>query len=145
MTEQELSQYRAIKCEIEDLSNRIKRLEEKGVQMVADRVKGSSKHFPYIEKYYYITGVDAEEYDKRKILINELQKKRSKKLEELIEMESRIHDYIYMIPDSEIRQIFTFRFIDGLSQEEIGIKLHMDRSGVSKRITKYLDKGKRIR
>jgi len=140
MKEQELSQYRAIKFEIEDLSSRIKMLEQKGIQIVSDRVKGSSKHFPYIEKYFYISGVDPEEEDNRQMLINELQRKRNKKLDELIEMESRIHDYIYMIPDSEIRQIFTFRYIDGLSQEEIGMKLHMDRSGVSKRITKYLEK-----
>jgi len=140
MKEQELSQYRAIKFEIEDLSSRIKMLEQKGIQIVSDRVKGSSKHFPYIEKYFYISGVDPEEEDNRQMLINELQRKRNKKLDELIEMESRIHDYIYMIPDSEIRQIFTFRYIDGLSQEEIGMKLHMDRSGVSKRITKYIEK-----
>lgn len=142
MTEKELIQYRAIKNEIEDLSFRIKRIEEMGAQIITDRVKGSSKHFPYIEKYYYVSGVDSEENDKRKKWIIELQKRRNKKLEELLEMECRIHDYIYMIPDSEIRQIFTFRYIDGLSQEEIGEKLHMDRSGVSKRITKYLGKVK---
>ncbi|HWT74505.1 MAG TPA: hypothetical protein VN258_07265 [Mobilitalea sp.] len=144
MTEYELSQYRAIKNEIEDLSFRIKRLEEMGVPMVSDRVKGSSKHFPYIEKHFYITGVDTEANERRKKWINELQRKRNSKLEELLEMECQIHDYIYTIPDSEIRQIFIFRYVDGLSQEEIGMKLHMDRSGVSKRITKYLgeDKGK---
>lgn len=138
MTEYELNQYRAIKNEIEDLSFRIKRLEEMGVPMVSDRVKGSSKHFPYIEKSFYVTGVDTQANERRKKWINELLRKRNNKLEELLEIECRIHDYIYMIPDSEIRQIFTFRYIDGLSQEEIGLKLHMDRSGVSKRITKYL-------
>jgi DNA-directed RNA polymerase specialized sigma24 family protein len=140
MTEQELSQYRAIKNEIDDLCARIKRLEETGVQMVSDRVRGSSKHFPYIQKYFYITGVDPEEDGRRKKLIQELQKKRNKKLDELLEIESNIHDYIYKIPDSEVRQIFTFRYIDGYSQEEIGSKLHMDRSGISKRITKYLER-----
>jgi DNA-directed RNA polymerase specialized sigma subunit len=140
VTEQILGQYRAIKNEIEDLSFRIKRVEEKGVPMVSDRVRGSSRHFPYIEKYYYITGVDVEEDNKRRKLIQELQRKRNQKLDELLELESIIHDYIYEIPDSEVRQIFIFRYIDGLSQEEIGMKLHMDRSGVSKRITKYLDR-----
>lgn len=142
MTEYELSQYRAIKNEIEDLSFRIKNLEEMGVPIVSDRVKGSSKHFPYIEKHYYVTGVDTQANERRKKWIIELQRKRNNKLEELLEMECRIHDYIYMIPDSEIRQIFTFRYIDGLSQEEIGMKLHMDRSGVSKRVTKYLREDK---
>lgn len=142
MTEQELNQFRMIELEIEDLTYRIKSIEDKGTQMVYDRVKGSSKHFPYIEKYYYITGVDTEENNRRKILIAELLRKRNKKLEELLEMENQIQDYIYKIPESEIRQIFIFRYIDGLSQEEIGMKLHMDRSGVSKRITRYLNKTK---
>ncbi len=142
MTEQELSQYKAIKSEIEDISYRIKRLEDRGVQMVSDRVRGSSKHFPYIEKYYYISGVDTQANVRKDRLIAELQRKRNKKLEELLEMENKIQDYIYMIPDSEIRQIFTFRYIDGLSQEEIGMKLHMDRSGVSKRIARYLERAK---
>ena len=57
-------------------------------------------------------------------------------------MECQIHDYIYTIADSEIRQIFIYRYVDGMSQEEIGMKLHMDRSGVSKRITKQLGEGK---
>ncbi len=138
MTENDLSQYRAIQKEIEDLSLRIKKYEDMGTPMVADRVKGSSKHFPYIEKYYYVSGVDTEANNKRKRLILSLQRKRSDKVEELLKMENEIHDYIYTIPDSEVRQIFVFRYIDGLSQEEIGDKLHMDRSGVSRRITKYL-------
>ncbi|HHV09251.1 MAG TPA: hypothetical protein GXX75_03095 [Clostridiales bacterium] len=138
MTEYELSQYRAIQREIEDLSLRIKKFENMGTPMVSDRVKGSSRHFPYIEKYYYVSGVDTEACNKRKKLILELQRKRNDKVEELLRMENEIHDYIYTIPDSEVRQIFVFRYIDGMSQEEIGEKLHMDRSGVSKRITKYL-------
>lgn len=138
MTEYELNQYRAIKNEIDDLSFRIKQIENMKVQLTTDRVKGSSKHFPYIEQHFYVTGIDEEEYEHRKMMIRELQRKRNIKLTELIEMESKMHNFIYTIEDSEIRQIFIFRFIDGLSQEEIGQKLHMDRSGVSKRITKYI-------
>jgi DNA-directed RNA polymerase specialized sigma subunit len=142
MKEYELNQYRAIKIEIEDLTFRIKRLEEMGVPMISDRVKGSSKHFPYIEKHIYISGVDTQANERRKKWIDELQRKRNQKLEELLEMECQIHDYIYTIADSEIRQIFIYRYVDGMSQEEIGMKLHMDRSGVSKRITKQLGEGK---
>ena len=138
MTENELNQYRAIKNEIEDLTFRIKQLEQTKGSMVSDRVKGSSKHFPYIEQYFYISGLDPEEQEIRLRRIREFQRKRNKKLSELIALESSIHDFIYTIPDSEIRQIFIFRFVDGLSQEDIGQKLHMDRSGVSKRITKYI-------
>lgn len=143
MTENELNQYRAIKNEIEDITFRIKQLEQMKLSMVSDRVKGSSKHFPYLEQNFYIRGIDTEESEKRQRWIKELQRKRNQKLVELLEMESNIHDFIYTIPDSEIRQIFIFRFVDGLSQEDIGQKLHMDRSGVSKRITKYMTASRR--
>ena len=143
MTEAELNQYRAIKNEIEDLTFRIKQLEQMRAPMTSDCVKGSSKHFPYIEQRFFITGIDQEEYEKRKRWIKELQRKRNNKLAELIEMECSIHDFIYTIPDSEVRQIFIFRFVDGLSQEDIGQKLHMDRSGISKRITKYIRTARR--
>ncbi|MDF2846005.1 MAG: hypothetical protein K0R00_4431 [Herbinix sp.] len=88
--------------------------------------------------HIYISGVDTQANERRKKWIDELQRKRNQKLEELLEMECQIHDYIYTIADSEIRQIFIYRYVDGMSQEEIGMKLHMDRSGVSKRITKHL-------
>ena len=139
MTEQDLIQYRSIKNEIEDLTFRIKQLEQMKAPMVSDCVKGSSRHFPYIEQRFFITGIDKEEEAKRRRWIRELQRKRNRKLAELIEMECSIHDFIYTIPDSEIRQIFIFRFVDGLSQEDIGQKLHMDRSGVSKRISRYMN------
>lgn len=138
MTEKELIQYRAIKSEIEDITFRIKQLEQMKAPMATDCVRGSSKHFPYIEQRFYITGIDQEEYEKRQRYIKELQRKRNRKLVELLELENTIHDFVYQIPDSEVRQIFIFRFVDGLSQEDIGQKLHMDRSGVSKRITRYL-------
>lgn len=139
MTEAELSQYRLIKNEIEDLSFRITQLNEKEAQVSTDKVKGSSKYYPYIEQHWNVTGVDQEEYHNRQTRIIELQRKRERKLSELVEKEHELHSFIYSILDSELRQIFTMRFIDGYSQEHIGKKLHLDRSTISKKISKYLD------
>lgn len=139
MTEAELSQYRAIKNEIEDLSFRIKQLEEEKQYMSTTKVKGSLSEHPYIEVHYNVTGPDEEAGERRKNLINELYRKRNNKLVELLEMECRIHDYIYMMSDSTDRQIFTMRFIDGIELDPIGKKLHMDRRTVARRIQKYFE------
>ena len=139
MTEVELSQYKAIKLEIEDLDFRIKQLEKQKDRLITDKVTGSMREFPYTQQHFNITGVDQEEHDLRIRKINELQRKRRNKLAELIEKETEIHDYIYSIPESEVRQIFTLRFIDMKDFDVIGKRFHMDRRTVSRKIEKYLE------
>ena len=139
MTEAELNQYRAIQTEIDDLNFRIGQLSEKKVQVMTDKVKGSTKYFPYTEVNFNVTGVDQAGYWKNQNRINKLKHKREDKKAELIQKESEMHDFIYSIQDSLIRQIFILRFIDGLPYEAIGKRLHMDRTTVAKKISKYLE------
>lgn len=139
MTEAGLSEYRAIKLEIIDLDYRIKQLEKQKDKIITDKVTGSMRDFPYTQQHFNVTGVDLEEHDNRIRRINELQRKRRNKLADLIEKETEIHDYIYSISESEVRQIFTMRFIDGLDFEGIGKKLHLERTTVSKKMKKYLE------
>lgn len=139
MTEKELSQYRAIKDEIDLLTKKINN-NNKEECIITDKVKGSSKHFPYIDRNFTITGIDLEKEYKNKEKISRLKQKREKKRTELIKKEEELHDFIYSISDSRDRQIFILRFIDGLSQKAIGSRLHIDQSVVSRRITKYLTK-----
>jgi len=69
---------------------------------------------------------------------SELRLKRQKKIDELVKLELEIHDFIFLIDDPEARLIFALRYLDGMTQEEIAEKLNMDRSTVSKRISKYV-------
>ncbi len=139
LTESELIQYRAIKNEIEDIEFRIKQHQVQKQQMSTTKVKGSLSEFPYTEAHFNVVGPDHDEIDRRINRIAELERKKRDKQAELIEKEHELYDYIFSIPESEIRQIFILRFIDGWSQEAIGKKLHMDRSTVSKKITKYIE------
>ncbi len=107
--------------------------------MYTTKVKGSISVYPYIEAHYNVTGPDKDSERRRLLRINELERKRKDKLAELIEMEHMLHDYIFSIPESISRQIFSLRYIDGLTQDEIGRKLHLDRSVISRRISKYIN------
>ncbi len=138
MTENELKQYRLIKAEIEDLNFRISDLLTREVQMENTKVKGSLACFPYIAAHFNVMG--PELVDQKKKRAEELVRKRETKRLELLEKEAEIHDYIYSIEDGEIRLIFVMTYIDGKTQEEIGRKLHMDRSQVSRKISSYFDK-----
>lgn len=137
MTEAELNQYRAIKLEIEDLDFRIKQLEKQKDRIITDKVTGSMKDFPYTQQNFTITGADPDEHRLRLRRIDELQRKRRSKLSELIEKETEIHDFIYTIANSELRQIIILTYVDGLTQTEIGRKLHMDQSYVSKKLSEF--------
>jgi DNA-directed RNA polymerase specialized sigma24 family protein len=137
MTEAELNQYRAIKNEIEDLEFRIKQLQAQKLQVYTTKVKGSLSEFPYIEANFNVTGPDYDEQDRRFNRIAELERKKRDKQSELIEKEHEIHDFVYSIQSSELRQILVLTYVDGLTQSEIGRRLHMDQSNVSKKLSDF--------
>lgn len=142
MTEETLSQYRAIQDEIKLLENKIKETQNEKDQVLTDSVKGSSKSFPYIACNFNISGINPDAKYIRQERVDRLKRKREKKKIELVEKELEIHDFIYSISDSTDRQIFILRFVEGLGYTIIGRKLHLDRTTVAKRIKKYLEERK---
>lgn len=110
MTEKELGQYKAIKCEIADLNRRI---EETKRAEKADPVQGQEK-------------------------VLELLRQRETQKDELIEMQREMENYINEIPDSLTRVIFRMYFFDGLNQLEIGRKTGYDQGTVSRKIKSYI-------
>ena len=67
-------------------------------------------------------------------LKGKLESKRLEYIEERIKME----DFLATIEDSEISLIARMRFIDNRSWEYIGKEMNMDRTTVSKKLSKYL-------
>ena len=68
-----------------------------------------------------------------------LVEKLNRKLEKYIDELTRIENIIDGIEDAEIRLIARYRFIDNLKWEQIGWKLHLDRSVCYKKIKKYFE------
>ncbi|MFT4146414.1 MAG: hypothetical protein QM644_18375 [Mobilitalea sp.] len=139
MTEIELRRYRYIKLEIHELNCRINELLLKEQQKVNTKVKGSLSCFPYTAVRFNVEGFDEEAINRQQILINEITRKREHKKEELLEKENEIHDFVYSIEDPELRLIFIYTFLDGMNQEKVARKLYMDRSTVSRKISKYFE------
>lgn len=135
MTEKELSQYRKLLKEAEDLQGRIAKLHDKEITTSHGTVKGSSKNFPYIEYHYGVWIDDPTEVDTRDKLIKVYTDRVDRARKEIL----RIEQFINSIPDSELRQIFEYRFVDGLKQWKIAEMMNMDRSSIGKKIYKYLN------
>ena len=134
MTEEELRQYRKLKREAVDLEQRLDKLYEKEVGTGYGTVKASSKEFPFCEYRVGVWIEDPKQAGDRDQLI----KMYSDRLDKARKAILKIEQFISNIPDSELRQIFEYRFVDGMTQTEIGYKLHLDRSRISRKISEYL-------
>lgn len=122
MNEKELSKYYYLKKEVEDLEERIITF---GVGVSSVKIKelnvDSSPQYKSIQ-------------DKITELKDLWMEKRVSALEEYI----KIEHYISSVEDSEIRVLLRYRYLDLLNWEQIGEKVFMDRTSVSKKIRKYL-------
>ena len=134
MTEKELSQYRKLKREAEDLQNRIDKQYDKEIATGHSTVRGSSKEFPYTEFHFGVWVDDPKQVDERNKLIKAYSVRMEKARKEIL----RIQQFINDIPDSELRQIFEYRFVDGFTQREISKEVHLDQSVISRKIRNYL-------
>lgn len=110
MTRNELAEYCDLKQEIEDLEKRIDRI-HKTSEMVSDTVQNGYKHRAVIY------GVDL----KRKRKLNTYENKLQEFYDKLFEQQNKIEDYIETISQSNIRQIFRYRYIDGFSWKQIQV------------------------
>lgn len=139
MTKQELEQYCKIKREIAYLQKRIDKWESKDIPEVAGTVQASDANFPYTPYRVTVQMHDPKQNDAVKETISILEKRLEKCSEELL----RIEQFIDRIRDSELRQIFEMRYIEGKKLREIADELNLDRSGIGKKITEYLQRQKK--
>lgn len=71
---------------------------------------------------------------KKEALIEKLNQKIEKYTEELI----RIEEVIERIDDPEVRAIARMRFIQCMKWEDIGEKIHLDRTNCARKLKKYI-------
>ncbi len=112
---EKLIQYCDIKEEIKRLEKRIERL-RKQPDYVADVVQNGYKH------HAVIRGYDRKREYKLDILEDILQERHDKLLDIQIEVET----FIDRIPKSNIRDIFTYRYIEGMSWIQIQHKMRLN-------------------
>lgn len=141
ISKQDLKQYRYILMETPDIENRIKRsrkrlqkLESEG--NVVDKVSGGEGG----NQHFRIEGFPVAEYSKVKTRMIKQMLRHEKNMQILAEIESEVCEFIDSIPEARARMIFRFYFEDGMSQQQIAIKVHVDQKTVSNDLNKYLSK-----
>ena len=124
MTKEKLKRYRLLLSELELLKRQLEKLEP---EYVLDSVNGSDSEFPYTNHKMHIEGYDLESYRKK---VARLKRRINSKMNELVEEKDSLVEFIYKIENSEIRQIFIYRYIDGLMWKEISGKMNYGTSTI---------------
>lgn len=132
MDKRELSQLKYISTEIEELKKQIENVRSSvSTKMVSDTVLGSSRSLPYAQHVIGISGVeDVEAYERR---IQRLENKLKLRIDELMNKFEDMEEYIASISDSEMRLIIQYRYINGLSWQQIAANMGTQGDGSTER------------
>ena len=138
MIKEELSEIIKLKKEINQFRLKLQELKYGDNEtIVTDKVKGSMSQFPYLPRSFTITGREEMSEDclqKR----NEIAQGIRIKTQKLMEKINRAFEYIESIEDSNIRQILTYRYIDGLTWEQTGECMSYSWETVRKKHDKFI-------
>ena len=113
-----------LKIDIENIKTEIENLPTISSPQLTGMPHGTGISNPVVE--YVI---------KKEELIKKLNQKIEKYTEELI----RVEDIIDRIDDIEVRAIARMRFIQNMRWEDIGEKIHLERTTCSKKLRKYIN------
>lgn len=117
MDKEQLKQIKYLKNEIKMLKNQITELD---YTSTTDTVTGSDASFPYTFHSIKIRGIDYQGYINK---LNRYQRRLERRVEELIDLLEETTDYIDNIDDSQIRQIITLRYVNGLEWGQVAAKM----------------------
>ena len=129
MTLEILKSYRSKKEEIKELTYKLYHLDN-----MDDSLIGNNVIFDYRSGYPVprsVVGVDRDKY-------YSLKSRWGSRREQLEKECLKVEEFVENIPDSTTRRIFRKSFIDGETQEQVSMELHMAQSNVSRKIQKYL-------
>ena len=134
MTRKQLESYQSNKRLVERNKKKIEDERYKDIPVVMGKVSGSSHDFPYTPQRFSVQMSEPVEADKcsRRITLWEKEIQLAEK-----EMEE-VEQFIEGIEDVRDREIFTYRYIDGMKQVAVGKKMGYTKGRISQIISKYL-------
>lgn len=137
MDQNVLVQYCEIMEEIKDLRERIKKLDNflQNPPIVSDTVRGTRRDGTIGP--IKISGIPDPEYHRKYGLRERYRKMLEAKEAELLELTCQAEEYIETIPKAELRIMFRLYYIDGLTWEQVAIR--MNRAFPKKKISYTAD------
>ena len=128
MEREQLERYLSQKEEIRELRYKLEHLGE------GDSLIGNSTIFDYSTGFPRPQAVVGYDYNKERRLRAQYSTRLAKLRYDCEETEQ----WIESISDSQMRRIFRMRFLEGMILEQIGKKMHVDKSTVGRKIDNFL-------
>ena len=141
ISKKDMKQYRYILMETPDIENRIKRSQKRLEKLenegnVVDKVSGGEGG----NQHFRIEGFPIAEYSREKTRMQQQMLRYEHNMAVLAQIEDEICQFIDSIPEPRARMIFRFYYEDGMTQQQIAMKVHVDQKTVSNDLNKYLEK-----
>lgn len=136
MNREKLNRHKQNKRELALIERQLDKLYERleGVETVSGKVTKSGDDFPYIEEHITVQMAEPKAATAIKDRIREKEARREKLLADIEEVEN----FIASLPESIEKEIMEMIYIDGMSQQDVGDTLNLERSGISKKINACL-------
>lgn len=134
MNKKLLESYQANKRLIERNKKKIEEENLKEISVVAGKVVGSSHDFPYIERRFDVQMNDPVEVEKSIKKISALEKEKEKAERDV----EKVERFINGIKDVQDREIFMYRYIDGMKVVDVAKKIGFTKGRISQIISKYV-------
>lgn len=128
MTRERLEAYKSNAEEIKELRHKLAHLGE------GDSLIGNDVIFNYQTGFPMPQAVVGYDYELER-------KRRTRYQNQIAKLEAEqdnIEEWVFGIRDSRVRRIFQLCYLEGLTQEKAGRKLHMDQSRISRKIDQFL-------
>ena len=131
-----LIQYDSLKQEIKEVRRHIAQTKEAidKLEVVKDKVKGGEGGI----QNFNIEGFPYPEYSRKKTLLYSRMATLEALETDLLEMTNSVQEYISSVDDSLMRRILTMKYIDCMTQDQIGNAIGYDRSSIAKKIDTFL-------
>lgn len=136
-----LEQYSSVLNEIEDLQERIARIEkqiakmEAGGYQVKDSVRGGEGGI----QRFHISGYPYPEYSRKQTLLKIRRQQLHKREEKLLELTNAVEEFITKISDSRMRQMITYKYLDNMTWVQVAHKMKITEDSCRKAVERFLE------
>lgn len=134
MDKKTLESYKSNERLIERNRKKIEDEKMREIPVVKGKVRGSSHEFPYIEQSYTVEMDEPVEADQQSKRI----KRWNQEIAQAEQENAGIEQFINGIVDPKAREVFQFRYIDGMKAQEVGRVVGYTKGRISQIIKKYL-------
>ena len=141
MDKELLSQINSTRKEIEELREKIDKINNKPAKIVVDSVKGSSASYPYIQHNCVIEGLDNKKIIANKKSRNKYKKQIKNKEFKLMKLITNLEYELNNVEDSEIRRIIRHKYEENLNWVQVMFRMNYNNPEAARmKLNRFLEK-----